>query len=200
MSASPRSTLKSSIVKAKGFGCAVKFRLLIPEKPSLLVKPNSIFRSSSMIKPFNESKADTARTSPPKKVVYAKRGKGSFESQTSVSSRAESTRRIVKLKVFRTLSTGEVIHMKTSDSVKFPARASAKILHSRGPTRQMRVRNSEFALSASGLKPDYTRIELQPIYHYKNRRRLKVDMSNLNFKTVGTETDETPTLLCDIDI
>lgn len=169
--------------KRKGFGVYAKFRLLMPERPSLLVKPSSNFRSSSQI----HLEPQLAKSQSPIKVVYAKRGVCiGTQHKSQLNSRSESTHRGIKLQVFRTLSTDEMI--SSVDSVKFPRRTSAKILRSRATARSRH--ESKFTLNANGLRPDFARIQLQSIYT-KTRRHLKVDMSTLAFNTVATETEDT---------
>jgi hypothetical protein len=118
----------------------------------------------------------------PVKVVYTRRG-GSSDVKDFVLNCANSKRKAVAAKVFRTMSSDNAL-FKAPDTVRH--RFNRKVI--RAPSRP--ARSSDFGVS--GLKPNHAKMELQPLLHRMRRRRLEVDMSAVMLTTVGTETEDLP--------
>jgi hypothetical protein len=176
-----KTSTRNSSLRSKGYSLSNRFRLLVPDKPSLFVRPNRNSTSSAIhMRQHSALQMNLTETPAPVKVVYTRRG-GSSDVKGFVLNCPDSKPRTVAVKVFRTLSSD---YWKAPKTVKH--RLSTKIIRARAPSRP--ARNSDFGVS--GLRPNHAKMELQPILHRMRRRRLEVNMSAMMLTTVGTETED----------
>mmetsp|Transcript_27301 Transcript_27301/g.49080 ORF Transcript_27301/g.49080 Transcript_27301/m.49080 type:complete len:200 (+) Transcript_27301:732-1331(+) len=182
------SAIYPSITKSRLKNASPKFRILLPERPNLLISP----RANPYL-PDGElgvSFLTDANSNPMKGQQSDRTLNLESDSHNTFSHSPERGRLAFKLSALRTLSTKEL----TSDAsphVHNKYRASIKVF--RSPIHQRPLRRYEHLINSSFLAkcPQLEPIQDSQFPRRKvPRRKLRIDLSSLALVSVATETEE----------